>query len=242
MDNNLADKKYWDSGYKNINFSAMPNNYPTVKEIYKNFSKTEDKEIFEIGCFPGRFLYHFGKLGYILNGVDQTDYLEKMVAWFKINNFKIGTFVKDDIFNIKTDKKYDIVFSSGFIEHFKNFEDVIRIQTKLVKTDGYIFITAPNFSGTVQKFLHTQLDKENIDRHNLKAMDVKKWEDVLKQEKFDIIESGYFGGYDFWVDKEKRGFIKNILAKILTHIPPLRFVPNNRSYSPEIILVAKKIK
>jgi len=88
----------------------------------------------------------------------------------------------------------------------------------------------------------TSVNKENIDRHNLSSMDVKKWENVLKNESFEIIQSGYFGGFDFWVDYEKRGIIKKIITKTLTHIPALRFLPNNRVYSPEIILVAKKIK
>jgi len=35
-------------------------------------------------------------------------------------------------------------------------------------------------------------------------MDVKKWEEIVTDEGFKIIKSGYFGGFDFWTDKEKR--------------------------------------
>lgn len=239
---NLASQQYWDSGYKNTVFSPMPKNYPICKILYKYFKPTSDKTVFEIGCFPGRFLYHFGKLGYELNGVDQTDYLSKMTDWFRSLNFKIGNIQKGDIFKLNENRTYDIVFSSGFIEHFTNFEEVIKIQAKLVKSGGYIFITAPNFSGKIQKFLHEKLDQENIDRHNLNSMDVEKWEKVLKKDGFEIIESGYFGGFDFWVDYEKRGLFKKIITKVVSHIPALRFIPDNRSYSPEIIIIAKKIK
>ncbi len=239
---NLASQEYWDSGYENFNFTPMPKNYPICKLLYKHFKPSTNKSVFEIGVFPGRFIYHFGKLGYELNRIDQTPYLKDMETWLKKENFSIGGFSVEDILSMNTEKKYDIVFSSGFIEHFENFEDIIKIHINLTKQGGHIFITAPNFAGTIQKFLHTNLDKENIERHNLLSMNVEKWKRILKNEGLEIIESGYFGGFDFWVDKEKRGIFKKIITKILTRITPLRFLPNTKSYSPEIIIVGKKIK
>lgn len=237
---NLASQKYWDSGYENFNFIAMSKNYPTCKLLYKNFKPTINKNVFEIGVFPGRLIYHFGKLGYELNGNDQTLYLKNMQDWLTKEHFLIGEFKTEDILELKTNKKYDIVFSSGFIEHFDNFEEIIKIHTNLTNAGGHVFITVPNFSGSIQKFLHSKLDKENISRHNLLAMDVEKWKTVLINEGFDIIESGYFGGFDFWVDNEKRGLFKKIITKILTNITPLRFLPNCQLYSPEIVIIAKK--
>jgi len=117
---NLASQEYWDSGYKDAVFSPMPKKYPICKVLYKNFKPTTEKTIFEIGCFPGRFLYHFGKLGYELNGIDQTEYLSSMINWFKKLNFKIGTIEKGDIFKLSNNKTYDIVFSSGFINNSLN--------------------------------------------------------------------------------------------------------------------------
>lgn len=237
---NLASQEYWDSGYKNFNFTPMPESYPISALLRKHFPQTMNKTIFEIGIFPGRFIYHFGKMGYQINGIDQTPYLKDMENWFNKEKFSIGKIETGDILTLNTDKKYDVVFSSGFIEHFENFGEIIKIHADLTKQGGYVFITAPNFSGAIQKFLHTKLDKQNTDRHNLLAMDVEKWKKVLVGEGFDIVEAGYFGGFDFWVDKEKRGLLKKILTKILTKVTPLRFMPNSRSYSPEIILIAKK--
>jgi SAM-dependent methyltransferase len=236
---NLASKEYWDAGYEDFKFFSMPKNYPICKMIYKHFEPTDKKDIFEIGCFPGRFVYHFGKLGYEINGIDQTPFLQEMINWFKKENFKTGYFDGGDLLTMNTDKKYDVVFSSGFIEHFDRFEDIIKIHADLTKTGGYVYITAPNFAGSIQKFLHKHLDRESFDKHNLLAMDVKKWEKVLKEENFEIVESGYFGGFDFWISSKNKNVFKKIISKILTHIT-LRFLPNSRAYSPEILLIAKK--
>jgi SAM-dependent methyltransferase len=218
----------------------MPKGYPISQLLYKHFKKTTDKTVFEIGAFPGRFLYHFGKLGYTLHGIDQTPYLTDMEKWFNKENFSIGSFVGGDILKLGFEKTYDVVFSSGFFEHFENFEEIIRIHANLTKSGGHVFITAPNFSGNIQKYLHTRLDKENTDRHNLHAMDAEKWKKVLEQEGFEMVEAGYFGGFDFWVDREKRNIFKKIITKLITTLTPMRFLPNSRSYSPEIILIAKK--
>ena len=165
-----------------------------------------------------------------------------MVLWLKKNDFKIGNFIKDDIFNINQDKKYDIVFSSGFIEHFINFEEVINIHSKLVKIGGHIFITVPNFSGIIQKKLHTIFDIENLEKHYLPSMNPIKWVDILKKQNFKIIDSGYLGGFDFWVGNQKRSFFQKIIIKLIRIFLPIRWLPNSKKYSPEIFLIAKKIK
>ena len=178
---NLAAINYWESGYEKYNFSPMPLDYPTVKLIYKYLNTPtgeHPKTIFEIGVYPGRFIYHFGKLGYELNGIDQTQYLPALVEWLKFNNFKTGSFDQADALTLNKEKQYDVVFSAGFIEHFECFEEIIDLHAKLVKPGGHVYITAPNFGGSVQLKLHSLLDRENLKRHFIPSMDVKKWENI----------------------------------------------------------------
>ncbi len=242
----LTTKKFWESGYVNLDLTPMPEDYPIVKELRKAFSPSDKnvnstgqninkgRSIFEIGCFPGRFLYHFGKWGFNLNGADQTDHLDELTTWFKKENFDVGDFIQGDIFkvDIEKSKKYDVVFSSGFVEHFTNFEEVISMHARFVNDHGYIFLTAPNFAGSVQKKLHSYLDDKNLSAHHLPAMDVEVWSKVLKNEGFDIIKAGYLGGFDFWVAPQDNPFYKKFLVKLLRVFMPIRFVPDNRAYSP----------
>jgi len=243
---NLAAINYWESGYEKYHFSPMPLDYPTVKLIYKYLNTPigeHPKTIFEIGVYPGRFIYHFGKLGYELNGIDQTQYLPALVEWLKFNNFKTGSFDQADALTLNKEKQYDVVFSAGFIEHFECFEEIIDLHAKLVKPGGHVYITAPNFGGSVQLKLHSLLDRENLKRHFIPSMDVKKWENILIKNNFEIIEAGYIGGIDFWVDQQKRSAGQKLLLSLIKKaIELLRRInlPNNRAYSPECIIIAKK--
>jgi SAM-dependent methyltransferase len=241
MQNNLTDKKFWSDGYdESQDLVPEKMSYPIVKVLYKNFSKlkNQNKSIFEIGCYPGRFLYHFGKLGFELSGADEMDYLYKMTKWFQKNNFKVGEFIKGDIFNMPITKKFDIVFSSGFIEHFTNTEEIIDTHVNRVADNGYIFITAPNFAGFIQKFLHSHLDSESFKHHHLPAMDYSRWRKYLESKGFEVIDGGYIGGFGFWT-ASKNIFVR-IISKIIRVFFAYNFWPNSKIYSPEIFIIAKK--
>jgi SAM-dependent methyltransferase len=244
---NLAANSYWDDGYGEFQLEPMPSNYPTVELLYKYFENYKaantTKTVFEIGVYPGRFMYHFGKLGYTLNGIDQTKYLPRLQQWLEENNFKTGFFCQGDINQFARNEKFDVVFSAGFIEHFTDFEKMVSLHGKFVKEDGYVFITAPNFGGAIQYKLHKWLDGENLARHHVPAMNVEKWATVLAAEDFEIIFSGYIGGVDFWVDKQRRNIPQKILLKLVKWLLPVAKkmkLKNRRAWSPECVLIAKK--
>lgn len=240
---NLADSSYWDKGYDEFELTPMADKYATVQLLYKYLGNGNGKSVFEIGVYPGRFIYHFGKAGYTLNGIDQTKYLPALVNWLQKNNFKTGYFKQEDVMEIDRNVKYDVVFSAGFIEHFIEFENMVQLHADLTKPGGHVYITAPNFGGKIQHWLHRYLDKENLDRHYVPSMDVDKWKAVLLRNNFDIIEAGYTGNIDFWVDNQKRNLGQKIVLKIVKWLlPPLKKMklPNRRSYSPECFIIARK--
>ena len=240
LEKRLTSKDYWDSANEGFAFVPMPASYVLVKLIYRSFESTDVKSVLEIGCFPGRFLYHFGVLGYELNGIDYTQNLSAMERWLRRNRFRVGCFVQKDICEVGYRQQYDVVFSSGFVEHFTNFEQIIRIHTMLVKPGGCVVITAPNFAGTIQRRLHQVLDRENLSRHHLPSMDVDKWRHVLTAEGFTIVRGGYYGGFDFWVDKQERNVVSRLAVRLIRCLTPIRCLPNTRAYSPEILIIGRK--
>lgn len=244
---NLAAASYWDDGYDTFQLSPMPENYPTVQLLYQYFDSdtknTTAKSVFEIGVYPGRFMYHFGKLNYMLNGIDQTRHLPRLKQWLEKNNFATGFFEQGDINAFACQEKFDVVFSAGFIEHFTDFEKMVSLHGSFVKQGGHVFITAPNFGGTVQYRLHKWLDAENLARHYVPSMDVSKWVKVLERDGFEIVFSGYIGGFDFWVDNQKRNLAQKALLKLVKWLLPIAKkmnLPNRRAYSPECVVIAKK--
>lgn len=245
-DINLASGEYWDEGYEKFELAPMPDKYSTVKLLYQYLGQPkqgEGKSVFEIGVYPGRFIYHFGKAGYELNGIDQTKFLPQLEAWLKNNHFKTGRFRQDDVFTIGRDEKYDVVFSAGFIEHFTNFEELVQLHADITRPGGYVYITAPNFRGRIQNWLHRTLDDQNLARHYVPSMNVAKWAAVLERNGFEILQADYVGGFDFWVDDQPRNWKQKLLLKlvrfslkILKKLP----LPNSESYSPECAVIARR--
>ncbi len=240
--NNLASQEYWDNSYKAHQFGRIPKNDKIRVWIERYFQPVKDKTCFEIGCFPGNYLTVFGELGYQLNGIDITPRVVKdLPNWFAQQGFDIGTFKQADIFEFSAIDKFDVVCSFGFIEHFRNWKELIKIQASLVKKGGYIVIETPNFRGFVQYAIHYLLDRENLKRHYLPSMKPQKWKKLLDKMGFEIIYSNYFEEFDYWLDKAPENQRKKNLWKKLQYREARmkKWKPNSVLYSPYCGLIAK---
>ncbi|MEO6490548.1 MAG: class I SAM-dependent methyltransferase, partial [Ferruginibacter sp.] len=155
--------------------------------IRKYIPASKNGSCLEIGSFPGPFLATFGDLGYVLNGVDfHPDNKDKVPAWLNSLNFSTGSFDTQDFFEYNTPERFDVVASFGFIEHFSNYEEIILKHAGLVKKNGYLLITTPNFKGWLQHFLHKTWDRTNLSYHNLQSMQPEKWAALLERSGFQV--------------------------------------------------------
>jgi hypothetical protein len=74
-------------------------------------------------------------------------------------------------------------------------------------------------------------------------MNPMEWAQIVKTEGFEVIFSGYFGVFDFWVDVEKRNYFKQRLIKFINRISPIlkKILPDgSEGYSPYCGLIAKR--
>jgi 2-polyprenyl-3-methyl-5-hydroxy-6-metoxy-1,4-benzoquinol methylase len=242
----LVKQEYWDNSYKELIINDIPSNNPIIDWIQTVASYCIDGgECIEIGVFPGGFINEFGKLGYKINGIDLTPRVKELKEIFHQKKYSIGEFLQLDFFSYKPDKKYNIVYSIGFIEHFIDYKSVIIQHAKLVDMNGILLIIVPNFKGSIQYFLHRILDNKNLKRHNTKSMDVNEWEETLVNNGFEIIKKGFIGNFDFWMEIKKKNILKiairRILLKLVPFIGKILSKPSP-SYSPYCGIIAKKIK
>ena len=238
----LVEQSYWNESYSKLKLFEADD---AVTKWLSQFIIPAKGELFEVGCYPGRYMAYMGKKEWIISGMDlapQTS--EQLKPWLQSLGVKTNKLQQGDVLEyLKTSNdKYDVVCSFGFIEHFENFQDIIELHTKVVKTDGRIIITTPHFKGWVQKFLHTWLDKENLNRHYLPSMEPKLWQKKLESLGYKIEWCGYFGNFSFWADKEKRSLLKKLGLKIVETVTPIfKWLPNSKAYSPYCGIVAKKV-
>lgn len=241
----LIKQTFWDKKYEK---SAVVPQIPPKSAIFEWIdtvcSIKKEGTCLEIGVFPGGYINLFGKLGYTISGIDLTPRVVELNEIFDSFNYSVGAFMQQDFFDSPPDQKYDIVYSMGFIEHFTDYQSVIAKHCDLVADHGVLLITVPNFRGKVQHFLHKLLDKENLKRHNVASMNPKEWEEVLVENRFEVIRQGYIGKFDFWTgikNKYVRISVHRIFKWIITPIFRLFFSKPSPSYSPICGIIAKKL-
>lgn len=159
-------------------------------------------KIIEVGSAPGNELITFHKkFGYIPYGVEYNEtgaeLNRRVFAEHKIDQDNvIHADFFDDEFQNKYRDQFDIVMSQGFIEHFTDIEEVVNMHANLLKPNGFLFITIPNFRW-FNYLLILFFAKNTIKAHNLKIMKRKTFLSYFDSTRFEILTCKYFGTLDF---------------------------------------------
>ena len=217
----VVNKEYWNKHWQGASFSIAPKHHPVRKWIEKNISSVNNSSCLEIGCYPGKFLAVFGERGYTLNGIDLFNGTESLlIKWFKKKGYKIGSFYKSDFLEFNSDNSYDIVSSFGFIEHFKDWETVLRKHIELTKIGGKIMIEVPNLKSPLYYFFYKIFEPNILKNHELDVMDLKKIKDFLKKENCEIKSAKYIGHFYFrFVTEDNK--ITRFITRLINLLRPV---------------------
>jgi SAM-dependent methyltransferase len=201
----------------------------------------EANSFIEIGGFPGVYAAYFYK-----QGCKEVSLLDFYIDNNRINSFeKISNIPKDtiqciesDFFKFKTEKKYDIVFSCGFIEHFMDTKDVITRHISLLADNGSLLIIVPNFRG-INGLVQYIFDRKNLRAHNLNSMKFSVLKDIITDLGLKNISIEYTRKPMVWLEpKVCTSFIRKAV-KLFSHFLKL-FPVKCRLLSPYIVVYAKK--
>jgi len=240
-----ASKEYW-SAYWGSKEKSL---YQPVRESYlfadmfnKYLPKGGQYSFLEIGGFPGFFSIYFRK--YFGFAVSLLDYhidkkiIDKLSA---INHLDSDiTIIEADLFRYNSDAKYDIVFSSGFIEHFDDTQQIVKRHLDLAKNNGYVVIGLPNFRG-LNGLLQKIFDPDNLRAHNLECMDVHYLKDILLKNNIEVLYADYYGKFGLWLERQERdGFLRLFLRAGNVAGRMLSAQKESRYFSPHILLIGKK--
>lgn len=159
----------------------------------------------------------------------------------------VGSVKRGNFFELckEEHKKYALVYSCGFVEHFKDYIKVIKLHDKFVKCGGYLVITAPNYRGKIMYMLHRFFDYDNLIIHNIESMNPDEWKEVLEKMNYEILFSGYFGEFEYSPSKEmiEKKCLKRYLYRAAE--PVIRYLNhtitrNAPGYSSNCGIVARK--
>ena len=237
-DNKITDKEYWDDYWSNYQYDSIPQ-----KLVFEKYMPllTQGKNFIEIGGFPGLFAAAFYQ-----RGVKDITILDFYINREIISNFEVKNslpagaikFIESDFFEFKSDIKYDIAFSYGFVEHFEDTKDVIARHINLVSKNGQLLMLIPNFLG-LNGMIQRRFDKQNLDAHNLKAMDLDYLKEVMQSFGLKNFSVEYIGKPMLWLEPKPENRSNRIWVKLLSYL--IKLIPiKSKLLSPFIVIYAER--
>ncbi|MDX9703053.1 MAG: class I SAM-dependent methyltransferase [Candidatus Auribacterota bacterium] len=150
-----ATSDFWDSWWKKEDFlkeyqhtAGATNWFDKHLKMYLGNFVPAGAKILDGGCGTGQYVYALSKWGYDAYGVD---FAQKTVDTIK-KNFPDMKISLQDVRNLDfTDNYFDAYYSGGVIEHFwEGYDEIINEAYRVLKKNGYLFISVPNFSPLLQ--------------------------------------------------------------------------------------------
>jgi SAM-dependent methyltransferase len=246
-----TDRAFWEEAWEK---SGEAKRYLTLPHGFEPFfarflPRAQDGrpiDFLEIGCFPGRFLYYFARnFGYRVFGMDFVAKAAAIPGWLAELGVEAQVIV-GDFFHFQPGRRYDVVASFGFVEHFINWQEILNKHLELLNPGGILIIEFPNFRYG-QYWLRKALNPALLEGHVLEVMKPGLWADALRWEGLEILYAGYYQTFRFWGRPAGRGIIK-ISRKVVMEL--VRFAqrvlnslaPNlpSRFFSPYAFIVARR--
>lgn len=257
-----AGKKFWDSIWQT---RAIPtvvdvkekglNNHRNLcfHDFYQKYfifeNKQDSPQLIEVGCAGSAWLPYFAlQFGFEVTGLDYSE-LGCLQAKEILSSVGVrGDVVCGDLFNPpeRLLKKFDVVVSTGLVEHFDDTTGCISALAALVKSGGMIVTTIPNMVG-VLGWLQRIIDKEVYDIHVL--IDRERLDASHSSAGLKVLFCDYFMSVN-WSVLNFRKYSESRAGKLMLRLASWSSkavwlvertttgFPASRSLSPYIVCVA----
>jgi SAM-dependent methyltransferase len=221
MAKNLTDKEFWESYWGNLILPSKVDNKHTFDRCLSKeleiLTQDQSGEIFEIGCAPGKWIGFLAqKNGLTPCGIEYTKGgLESTFKNFELLQITPGVIFSEDFFKIEPFRKFDVVMSLGFIEHFENIDEVVNLHLSWLKDGGMLILGVPNFTG-INRFIQRELDESLLDKHNLTIMNLEFFKNLGERLEIKLNSKKYLGSFepDLFIPIKRFGNPIQILIKI----------------------------
>jgi 2-polyprenyl-3-methyl-5-hydroxy-6-metoxy-1,4-benzoquinol methylase len=171
-----------------------------ARTVERFLTPDRDKSMVEVGCCPGKWMAYFhGTFGYRVSGID---YLPAGIEYTKqnlaLNHVDYEELICDDIFELQTERRFDVVFSVGFIEHFTDVTPVLKSHLHLAAPGGYVIVGMPRFRSIVyvlQSLFDAVSQNKILPRHNLDVMKLSPLRDFAVSKSLRVLFLDYIAGF-----------------------------------------------
>jgi len=255
VDNTLKTKEKWENVWAGVKLPTVAKPPYDVQRQFESFlPKTAAAcSLIEIGCAPGRWMAFFDReFGYDVSGLEYAEIAAAITRKnLNMQGVQAEILVQDFLSWGFEPCKYEVVFSAGFIEHFRNVNPVMEricgLSSRLVVT---IVPNLYGINGVIRKLFSPKNFAEHI------PIDISALEALHTHCGMRKLFCGYVGGVQFVPPgdgsrfyREHRNWARfiyvpvaifNCLSLKLGII--LKYTPNSRMLSNTLMYIGEKAK
>jgi len=187
-----AGRNYWNAIWQKLPSVTLYDG-PTYEyhSVLSDFLANRGGDAIEIGCATGNYMIYLNKeFGYSVDGIDYSNNMEYVRANLSHNSISGANLFKQDFFEFPPPQKYDLVFSAGFVEHFDDYELVVRKHAEWAKPGGLVVIIVPNLTH-IHKFLCGWFAPEILRVHRFPLMYRHVLRQVLEKAGLRVLHCDY---------------------------------------------------
>jgi len=258
-----AGEAFWEEWWKRAPlptpfdpYRPGPKNYVRRRRhcILEQFLKrydTSSMELVEVGCGQSVFLPYFAKqFGFRVSGIDRSTLGCDRARMILEREGVQGEVYCADFFSLPEQLigRFDVVFSSGVIEHFEQTAEALRAMAKLLKPGGRMFDDMPNFTGVLGKYqklldasmyhAHVPLSREELAAaHREAGLEIESCDYYLPICLETINVDQWPRNLRYWFTVRCHTAISRAVWLVDDHIVRL---PQNRWTSPLIYCTSRK--
>lgn len=175
-----------DAGFYKLEKSLCANNKNSPDESL--FGQPEGQpSLLDIGCATGALIASLRETGWRVTGVEISPSAEygKNVRKLDIRNLPLEE-------NNFADNSFDVVLASHLIEHLNDPRSFLSEINRILKENGYVFITTPNISGFQARLFGGRWRSAIFD--HLYLFSVRTLKQMLKNACFHVEGFSTWGG------------------------------------------------
>ena len=256
----LTDTSFWEEGwwqrkrperlrlYRDVDFEVVC--------LLREAGSSKPCRTLELGGGGSRILPYLGrKFGFRVFG---SDFSQRGCALLKANldlQGVDGGVVCEDLFHSSlAPNSFDLVYSSGLIEHFDNTAAVVDEHLRLLKPGGKLVLVVPNLEG-FQGQVFAKLAPSLWNAHHV--FSPSELAETLSALGLREIRSGYLGSFHFQIGYDPRWsafstwprwlwFLMHASVRLVNGLISLAFrlspwKPHSRALSPSFFAIGTKI-
>jgi SAM-dependent methyltransferase len=212
-------------------------------------------KVVEVGSAPGDFLVRLSRrFGLVPHGIEYSPVGSELNREiFAANGIDPEQVIQADALGPEVQQRYresfDIVVSRGFIEHFRDVEDVVRKHVSLLRKGGLMVVIIPNLRGA-NHLLSWLFHPEVLPMHNLEIMARERFAALFPDHLVRRLFCDYYGTFSLCLLNARPGSLRQRLLGLCMKLQLLlnlvfRFVLKERGaesrwFSPNLIFIGYK--